>query len=81
MSVTLAMLVEPAADMLTMCTMGVMEEYTSHRWSGEREVSVMVHRRPRACTSFLSAKSASVCAARHVPSVARRVPSVAHVAG
>ena len=38
----------------TRCTMGEMLEYSRNFWSGEIQVSVMVHLRLRASTSFLN---------------------------
>ena len=43
-----------------MWTVGVMEEYSRNLWSGERQVSVTVQRRFRACTSLRRRQSFSV---------------------
>mmetsp|Transcript_2964 Transcript_2964/g.7265 ORF Transcript_2964/g.7265 Transcript_2964/m.7265 type:complete len:432 (-) Transcript_2964:598-1893(-) len=59
-SVTLATLSTTPSQLLprvTACTVGEMVPYSSSRWSGERHVSVMVHRMPRARTSLRSAQS------------------------
>ena len=44
----------------TMWTVGVMDEYSRYLWSGDRQVSVTVQRRLRACTSLRRRQSDSV---------------------
>jgi hypothetical protein len=46
--------------MRTMWTVGVMDEYSRYFWSGDRQVSVTVQRRLRACTSLRRRQSDSV---------------------
>ena len=43
-----------------MWTVGVMDEYSRYFWSGDRQVSVTVQRRLRACTSLRRRHSDSV---------------------